>query len=265
MEAFLRIRNHFADVNYSNRTGFEYDTKGLISIYDSLYIEDLFIPFKDELNSNLLSLSNEKQIDYLKIILNDSPEYLRNAGFVKEKQYVIEYIKDPENKINNGILKDYIILTYDLWRHVLSTINDCCKSNNIECIKDYDSDGILQIQFSIDNVDRLDGNANNIPENPHPLIFLNGYAYQMFLELKELTVKEKTVVADYSFIFHKMKDKTIKAINSVVTEPAFIEFLNENFHTDISVTKLPYRNPDTKQPLYTATLDKYKADILKQA
>lgn len=103
-----------------------------------------------------------------------------------------------------------------------------------------------------------------IPVNPYPLIFKNGYAYQMFLELKELTVKNKTIVADYAFIFHKMKDKTIKAINSVITEPAFIKFLNENFGTDISGVKLSFRNPANKQQLYTTILNKYQKDILSE-
>jgi hypothetical protein len=99
-------------------------------------------------------------------------------------------------------------------------------------------------------------------ENPYPLIFKNGYAYQMFLELKELTVKTRTVVADYSFIFHKMKGKHLKAINAVITEPTFIEFLNKHFQTNISVIKLPMRNPDNKQQTYSAVLTKYKEGIL---
>ena len=100
------------------------------------------------------------------------------------------------------------------------------------------------------------------PENPHPLIFKNGYAYQMFLELKGLTVKTRTVVADYSFIFHKMKGKNLKAINAVITEPAFIEFLNKHFQANISAIKLPIRNPDNKQQTYSTVLTKYKECIL---
>ncbi|HXB42306.1 MAG TPA: hypothetical protein VNZ49_17335 [Bacteroidia bacterium] len=101
-----------------------------------------------------------------------------------------------------------------------------------------------------------------LPENLYPLIFKNGYAYQMFLELKELTVKNKTIVADYSFIFHKMKDKHLKAINAIVTGPAFIEFLNKNFKTEIDVKKLPFKNPNSKLQVYSTILNKYQSNIL---
>ncbi|MES2592703.1 MAG: hypothetical protein V4608_12530 [Bacteroidota bacterium] len=110
------------------------------------------------------------------------------------------------------------------------------------------------------NLNQIDNSIHKATqdfENPHPSIFKNGYAYQMFIELKELTVKQNTVVADYSFIFHNMKAKPINAINSTVTEPAFIEFLNTNFQTDISVLKLPFRNPAHKKPIYTSIVNKY--------
>jgi len=103
----------------------------------------------------------------------------------------------------------------------------------------------------------------NEPKNPFPVIFKNGYAYQMFLELKELTVNEKSVVAGYSYIFHKMKNDALKAINATTTEPAFIDFLMHELQVDISGTKLPYRNPANKLPAYTSVLNKYKEGILK--
>jgi hypothetical protein len=99
-------------------------------------------------------------------------------------------------------------------------------------------------------------------ENPHPTIFKNGHAYSMFLELKELTVG-RFVVADYAFIYNKMKDKKLKAINDIVTEPIFIKFLNEEYKTEIHVIKLPFKNQQNKQQLYKTILDKYEGNILK--
>jgi hypothetical protein len=112
----------------------------------------------------------------------------------------------------------------------------------------------------------IDEKKNNIqiPENPYPTIFKDGCAYQMFLELKALTVKDNSIVADYGFIFHQMKKKTIQAINSIVTEPAFIKFLNTNFQTDISVVKLPYKDPEYKQKPYSIILGKYNDCFLAQ-
>lgn len=107
-------------------------------------------------------------------------------------------------------------------------------------------------------------NENETYENLYPLIFKNGYAFYLFLDLKSLTVKERTKVADYSFIFHKMKDKSIRAINESTTEPIFIKFLNDNFQADITAVKLPFKNPDYKQQTYNTLLNKYKTGILNE-
>ncbi|MBK9477838.1 MAG: hypothetical protein KA450_01365 [Bacteroidia bacterium] len=104
---------------------------------------------------------------------------------------------------------------------------------------------------------------NKPPANPYPIIFKNGYAYQLFLELKEETVKDRTEVADYAFIYHKLKNKTFYAINSIVTQPAFIKFLNENFHARITVNILPIKTPARKEEVYKKLFNKYKNGILK--
>jgi len=107
----------------------------------------------------------------------------------------------------------------------------------------------------------IDTNSNGKNTFLYPEIFKNIHAYNMFLELQKLTVKPNSVVADYSFIFHKMKHKDFRAINQTVTEPIFIRFLVETQNAEISVNKLPFKNPKYKQPIYTTTLDKYKGLI----
>jgi hypothetical protein len=81
------------------------------------------------------------------------------------------------------------------------------------------------------------------------------------LELKEYTLKEKTKVADYSFIFHKMKNKPINAINASLTQPLFIDFLNKEFDANIDAVNLPKRNPSNKSIIYNRILDKYRNRI----
>lgn len=105
--------------------------------------------------------------------------------------------------------------------------------------------------------------GKNIPEKLFLTIFKNREAFQMFLELRSLTVKSNTVVADYSFIFHKMIQKDLKAINPQTTQPDFIKFLNKNFQAGITATKLPFKNPDNKQLIYASVLKKYRDNILK--
>ncbi len=104
--------------------------------------------------------------------------------------------------------------------------------------------------------------GNDAPSNPFPNIFTNGYAYDMFLELQKLTVSEKTMVADYAFIFHQMKSNTLKAIHPNLSHRSFIKFLSDNKCADLDVTKLPFKNPRKKQPTFSSLLEKYKDSIL---
>lgn len=104
-------------------------------------------------------------------------------------------------------------------------------------------------------------NSEVEPKNPHPKIFKNGYAWEMFLELKRLSV-DKNPLADYSFIYFKMADKKLGAIHETVTHPIFIKFLNENCDTDISAKKLSFKDQIGKRKLYSTTLDKFKVNIL---
>jgi hypothetical protein len=153
--------------------------------------------------------------------------------------------------------------------NLLDRLKSCQKKSIVENIVTPIINYLRNNETELNEVTKTTNKADEVKqlitsalENPYPLIFKNGYAYQMFLELKELTVKTRTVVADYSFIFHKMKGKHLKAINAVITEPTFIEFLNKHFQTNISVIKLPMRNPDNKQQTYSAVLTKYKEGIL---
>lgn len=100
------------------------------------------------------------------------------------------------------------------------------------------------------------------PKNPFPNTFTNGYAYNMFLELQKLTVAEKTIAADYGFIFHHMKKKSLKAIHSSLSHRSFIKFLNDNKYADLDIIKLPFKNPLKKQATLSILLEKYKESIL---
>lgn len=99
------------------------------------------------------------------------------------------------------------------------------------------------------------------PENKYPKIFKNSYAYQMFIELKKLTV-DKNPLADYGFIYYKLIDKKIGAINDNITHPKFIDFLRKEFDVDITAKKFTFKNQQNKQQAYNTTLEKYKANII---
>lgn len=104
-------------------------------------------------------------------------------------------------------------------------------------------------------------NGESIPTNPNTKIFKNGYAYSFFSDLMEYTVNEKSVTADFSFIFHKLRNQNIEAINSNVTQPCFIDFVNQQTDFHIKANKLNFVEPKSKEKIYNLLLDKYKNDI----
>lgn len=95
-------------------------------------------------------------------------------------------------------------------------------------------------------------------ENPYPGIFRDGVAYKIFIELKEMTVNPDTQLANYSFIFHKMKNKNL--IMRDTKHITFIKLLNDSFQADISVTKFPFKHQKTSLLVLKALLRKHNLD-----
>ena len=94
------------------------------------------------------------------------------------------------------------------------------------------------------------------PNNKFPLVFKNGYAFEMFIELKDLTVIAKTELADYAFIFHKIKH--YEYIGKDVKQKTFITILIEKFDSKISAEKLADRFQPKKEVIFHHLLKKYK-------
>ena len=103
----------------------------------------------------------------------------------------------------------------------------------------------------------------NEPENPYSDIFKNGYAYELFQELEGSTVNEGTEIADFSFIFHKLKNRNLEAIRSTVSQINFIDFINQSGNYCILTSRLNYKNQKHKQRAYKKLIDKYGDDIIK--
>ena len=91
--------------------------------------------------------------------------------------------------------------------------------------------------------------------NKFPSIFKNDKAYNFFIELKNSTVKKRTQVADYAFIFHKMKSRGL--INFDTKHRTFINMLNTEFNADIAVIQLPFKDQEAKRILFDALIKIY--------
>jgi hypothetical protein len=97
------------------------------------------------------------------------------------------------------------------------------------------------------------------PENKYKGIFKNGFAYEMFIELEELTVG-KDKIADYAFIFHKMKSTKILIFEDT-KHNSFIDMLNEDFSAGLTINKFPFKNQNSKQTTFYTLLKRYKQNI----
>jgi hypothetical protein len=65
------------------------------------------------------------------------------------------------------------------------------------------------------------------PENEHPDIFTNGWAYEAFKIMEEtVAVRERTYHADYALIYHYLHYPEIQAININVDKLTFANFIN---------------------------------------
>lgn len=95
--------------------------------------------------------------------------------------------------------------------------------------------------------------------NPHPAIFINEDAYQLFKALTKLTVKTKEERAGYAFIFHSMVNKNL--ITRGMKHQTFITFLNENFKTEIDASSFPYKHTTSKQKIFNHLYEEYLESI----
>lgn len=85
-------------------------------------------------------------------------------------------------------------------------------------------------------------------ENPYPSIFKLKCHYDFFLRLKKFIVDEKSFYSDYSFIFHSMKNDQF--ILNDTKHKTFIDFLNDQFNTEIVETKLKVKYQSKNKQFY---------------
>jgi hypothetical protein len=112
-------------------------------------------------------------------------------------------------------------------------------------------------------VDKVQSEATEaISINPFPDIFASINAFKFFLDLEKNTVGTKYKVADYSFIYHKLKDKKIEyPIKEFVSHSQFCEFLKTNRDVIIYPPRIKKRNPASKQSAFNSALEKFQESI----
>lgn len=225
--------------------------------------------------------NKEMYLDYLEFgILNDKSIYLGikelckklindkrkiNEQLIYENKIAVQILGYGKQNINpkNQTVLNYItdlLIENDLKPIDAIKILNKSTSNFSPEFKDAHFQNIIDYLKSID-VTKEPQQSSKEPENKYPKIFKNGYAYQMFIELKNLTV-DKNHLADYGFIFQKLVKKDLRAINETIKQAYFIKFLVKEFDADISATKFPHKDQQFKQQTYNTILVKYKANII---
>ncbi len=180
-----------------------------------------------------------------------------------------------ENTKINGALPEYDLFhshSFNTKNHIFPHIFAECCWLYVEWLKIYlkpkktkkrqQSPPLSEIPAEESSV--KNSNVDIVPDNPYPVYFKNGYAYNMFLELQILMVNQNTNVADYGSIFHKMRDSKLKAIHIHITQYTFIEFLRNELKVDINGKRLPYRDPIKNRKIFASILEKYKNNIISK-
>ena len=179
-------------------------------------------------------VTNHRSLSFEKQDLNEIQDYAQRI-FINGEDLVVDFIHSPSCKYQYLDRPSNQVRAEIYWKHCLFLQN--VKKSIIE------------------------------PKNPYSEIFKNGYAYNLFVEMKGQFVGDsrKNLGAKYGFIFHNMKyhgDKELKqALKFSVTENIFIAFLVDDLKIDYKFDRLPKSNPDNKQSAYKLLVDKYKALI----
>lgn len=160
-----------------------------------------------------------------------------------------------EDNINSlSIISEEMIT----WINELNYKREPNYKNKIEGIWKF-HDYLINKKKELSDATHVSTLGNKKLEKQITIIFKNKYAYEMFLKLKELTIKgAKYETANYAFIFHKMVK--LKYINKVKHE-VFMKFLNDFHDTHITNEKFPFKNPQNKQALFASVLKDFQSKI----
>ena len=163
-------------------------------------------------------------------------------------------VLDENNLFNSAYneIENLLLINNNNSDRVIKLIySDCIYfQNSLEKIHDSNDLNVQNISDAYDNLSfaflhfyqpiiELIGHEKKIPEiivpeNPHPAIFVNGYAYEIFLEWHNKFKNKDNCKANYSYLIRIMiKDKLIYDIK----QGAYLDFLKE-YHINLDKVKL---------------------------
>jgi len=101
-------------------------------------------------------------------------------------------------------------------------------------------------------------NSLNVEDNPNPRIFINSKSFELFKYLHENLVRNRYLLADYSFIFRYMQKDGY--IDKHTPESEFRDFLSKDYKIVIDKLKLKgYCETESKMNLYSTAINLFKS------
>jgi hypothetical protein len=223
------------------------DNKSFSGYYTKLNYED----FEDKLNLGyflhfitdtlIIDLENDF-IVFAKKYINSSPNEITLKIRLKEVLGLLKSTSEELNSISYSLKNQ--IETNMIQKNIIKFFSDSYLST-FEFIKSFYKE-LVDHQFN----NNLESKESNIPENPYPRIFVSIEAFHFFKKLKELVCnKERTKLADYSFVFRQMQYD--KYIYKEIQESEFRNFLSDEYEIELGKLKtLPNCSPSKKVSLY---------------
>jgi hypothetical protein len=139
----------------------------------------------------------------------------------------LHFIKKELNSLNKIPLVHY--LNYTTIQKVSKSIarqKEFLLDKKIKCAK-----AVLEAPL---NIDRLEDEGNKQEANPFPRIFISTNAYLLFEGFRE-HIREKYHLADYSFIYRKMRQERL--IYEAIGDSEFTRFLSDEYKVELEKTK----------------------------
>lgn len=244
-----------------------YDIDGFSFLYFYKYIIKRSNNVIDEIKENLLFISTEKELFYLNyvdervkrdVVANVDSSFLNkwikkydvsNLQFPFTKNSDLKIILStaideykefvsPEDQLTIHVQKDFHLYTYYLEKNkIIDFINSLLVERGYEAIEE--TSGIENKKIIVPGEEIIGNDEANVEpeksENPHPQVFLNIEAYELFQKLFEAFKTSQSKLADFSFIYRKMyKDELI--LDSFKPQ-MFINWINR-YPFNISLDKL---------------------------
>ncbi len=183
--------------------------------------------------------------------LNSKQKHKSGLRLFIEKEMI-----EAHNEINEISKHERIAVEHSL------DINNITKRNRIVGILSWQA----YLDFCSEKLDETNTITDNLisePNNTAPDIFVSGWSFKLFEDLRsELSVSSQPY-AKYGFIFNTMKEEKRSSLLKNITATRFIKYLDGNYNTSIAKKYEGFKRTGSKEDkkAYSRLFNLYSANI----